>query len=474
MPAAERTAPASLPCPPRRGGRLRYRWHRLAAHVLLVVFGLANLYPFFWMLGASLKAEDEASLQRHWPLPGRKYRLADGFELTPVLPLALADLPAGAAETDATRRAFAELKHRLTLIDQLQRQAASAAAAPPTTDARKYARISRRPLADSDRQLRRLVELGVLAELPAGPARYRLADAADGAVYKGLYPRQILTLWSMRDENRRRHESRQTSAPDSRTVQAYAAKFGLDRAAAREEVRQLARDGHLRGFYSQWINYWIVLKEENFLLHFLNSLVVTVVVVFLTVLLSSMLGYALARLRFPGKMLVLGLMIAGAVAPREAVIIPIFKMLTAAGALEGLWGMVTWLSSVGVGSALLMAGFFWTLPKEVEEAASVDGAGPFRTFFDVALPMARPIVMTVALFAFLNAWNNFLIPLLCTMTRPSMQPLAVAVYNFQRGHPGKWHQINAAASVMIVPVICMFLLVQKHVVKSIAVGAVKG
>ena len=78
------------------------------------------------------------------------------------------------------------------------------------------------------------------------------------------------------------------------------------------------------------------------------------------------------------------------------------------------------------------------------------------------------------LFAFLGAWNNFLVPLLCTVSRPSMQPLAVAVYNFQRGHPGKWHQINAAASVMIVPVILLFLTVQKHVVKSIAVGAVKG
>jgi len=142
--------------------------------------------------------------------------------------------------------------------------------------------------------------------------------------------------------------------------------------------------------------------------------------------------------------------------------------------LENLWGMVLWLTSFGVGNALLMAGFVLTLPREVEEAASVDGAGAFRTFFDVGLPMARPIVMTVGLFAFLTAWNNFLVPLLCTISRPSMQPLAVAVYNFQQGHPGKWQQINAAASIMIVPVILLFLVLQKHVVKSIAVGAVKG
>ena len=117
-----------------------------------------------------------------------------------------------------------------------------------------------------------------------------------------------------------------------------------------------------------------------------------------------------------------------------------------------------------------------TYNKRVFRAAAetFPGAGVFRTFFDVALPMARPIVMTVGLFAFLGAWNNFLVPLLCTVSRPSMQPLAVAVYNFQRGHEGKWQLINAAASVMIVPVILLFLLVQKHVVKAIAVGAVKG
>jgi raffinose/stachyose/melibiose transport system permease protein len=187
-----------------------------------------------------------------------------------------------------------------------------------------------------------------------------------------------------------------------------------------------------------------------------------------------MLGYSLATLKFPGKFWVLGVILAASILPGEARMIPIFKMLMSVGAMDNLWGMIFWLTSFGLGNTLLMAGFFLTLPKDVYEAAAVDGAGPFRTFFDVALPMAKPIVMTVGLFAFLTSWNNFLVPLLCTISRPSMQPLAVAVYNFQQGHPGKWHQINAAAAIMIIPVIILFLLVQKYVVKSIAVGAIKG
>lgn len=313
---------------------------------------------------------------------------------------------------------------------------------------------------------------------PAVEPAYVLADWARGTVHDGLRPRQLLTLLRIWQENQRRHESRTTFAADRWSVGAYEKNYGLENAVgrplAKAEINALLDKNLLTEARLQFMNYWVVLKEENLILNFLTSVLITATVVILTVLASSMLGYALARIRFPGKFLVLGVMIAASILPGEARIIPIFKMLMAVGLMKNLWGLVLWLTSFGVGNALLMAGFFLTLPKEVDEAAEVDGAGVFRKFFDIALPMARPIVMTVGLFAFLTAWNNFLIPLLCTISRPSMQPLAVAVYNFQQGHPGKWHQINAAAAVMIVPVIVLFLLVQRHVVKSIAIGAVKG
>ncbi|MFP4054002.1 MAG: ABC transporter permease subunit [Phycisphaerae bacterium] len=347
-----------------------------------------------------------------------------------------------------------------------------------------YNQVTKVEVDDARRQMLSLSQgpKAALAEVPPSkgadaksrPA-YVLLPWARGAVYHRLLPRQILTMLYMTKEDQRRSESRTTFATDRWSPGDYQKNYGLPtEQQGREEILSLVDRGMMTEGQFQAINYWVVLKEENLLLNFLTSLLITGTVVLLTVLISSMLGYALARIRFPGKFLVLGIMIAASVLPGEARIIPIFKMLMAVGLMKNLWGVVLWLTSFGVGNALLMAGFFLTLPKEVDEAAEVDGAGVFRKFFDIALPMARPIVMTVGLFAFLMAWNNFLIPLLCTISRPSMQPLAVAVYNFQQGHPGKWHQINAAAAVMIVPVILMFLLVQKHVVRSIAVGAVKG
>ncbi|MGC9455699.1 MAG: ABC transporter permease subunit [Phycisphaerae bacterium] len=531
--------------PSRRRSWLRYNWPKVFIHLLLIVLGVLNIYPFFWMLGTSVKAEAEASNNRLTPVPERKYKLSDDFELSEVLPTALQP---GLAEAGADARGdlLNALKKKLEVLHHLQRAAwdfnvrrhveqikggtaglgallqAGAlvhdeanhsywpgeelwtgradyddpAVARTAEELREYYSIT----ADDYAQIAGLEPARAQAHLadllhgagaplrplpPTGedhtagaeqpPARYGLSPGARGRIYKDLYPRQILAMWSMHEENIRRHESRATFATDRWSPEDYRKNTSLhsiDRAA--DELHELVSAGVLSDGTFQWMNYWVVLKEENFILHFLTSLVITAAVVVLTVFVSSMLGYALARIRFPGKMVVLGVMISAAVLPGEARIIPIFKMLMAIRAMENLWGMVLWLSSFGVGNALLMAAFFLTLPRDVDEAAEVDGAGTWRKFFDVALPMARPIMVTVGLFAFLTAWNNFLVPLVCTISRPSMQPLAVAVYNFQQGRAGKWHQINAAAALMIVPVILMFLLVQKHVVRSIAVGAVKG
>jgi raffinose/stachyose/melibiose transport system permease protein len=511
----------------------------LFVHAALLGFGLLNLYPFFWMLGTSIKADAESSNDRMTPFPHLKYKLAEGLDVERAMPEALQP---GLAGAEGKRRVdlLNLLQKKLEVLHALQRAAwddeVRHTVGPPDADAvlrrlvqaglltqdaarrahwlsdAAYRRRWPADLAPADRaalealwdaqtitpkavsvlvQLRSLGEAGALLgdmahgagaplveATPApeedGPA-YRLADGARGRIYRDLYPRQVLTLWFMHQENVRRSESRNTYATDRWSASDYQNKFGLaDGSQARRELAAMLREGYLADATVQAINYWVVLREENFLLYFMTSLVITVVVVFASVMVSSMLGYALARMSFPGKFLTLGVLIAASILPSEARIIPVFKMLLATGALEGLWGMVVWMASGGVGYTLVMAGFFLTLPKEIDEAAEVDGAGVLRKFFDISLPMARPVVMTVMLFAFLGSWNNFLVPLLCTIARPSMQPLAVAVYNFQQGHAGKWHEINAAAAVMVVPVIVLFLFVQKHIVKAIAVGALKG
>jgi raffinose/stachyose/melibiose transport system permease protein len=607
-----------------RGGRkrkvgtwIRYHWWILLVHLLLIGFAVVNLYPFVWMIGSSLKTEAEASSEMFSPVPGQKYRLAEGFNILEVIPVTLA--PGVSDEQMPSPEQLIDIRNKLVVIESLQRSmleenlrgllnaewrrirsqaidaiveqarlaylksyaewrkigkaidaiveqarqaylkswarenpdqaaegqepktvpqpsdeqiesrlpahlrqdakrplqvlldldllvrdgnqlwlpapaAAGQGLAEMTTYQRSlYAKVRQAQLLTPKRysiptklsveqsaeNIRDLQQIGVLEPVlppdhPQGPA-WHLAAGARHEIYRDLLPRQILTLWSMHEENVRRAESRDVFPSNSWKAVSYSKKYGLaDPQLAAGELAEMAEEGMLENATIQWMNYWVVLKEENFLLHFSTSCIITVVVVFATVLVSSMLGYALARMQFPGKFVALGVVIAASVLPAEARIIPIFKMLLGLRLVDNLWGMVLWLTSFGVGNSLLMAGFFLTLPPEVDEAAEVDGAGVFRKFFDVGLPMARPIVMTVGMFAFLTSWNNFLVPLLCTISRPSMQPLAVAVYNFQQGHQGKLHQINAAASLMIVPVILLFLFIQKHVVKSIAVGAVKG
>ncbi len=345
---------------------------------------------------------------------------------------------------------------------------------------REYAVLARLDEQGAARHLDALLDVGVMEQQSIsseeGPqAAYLLRKGAREAIEQDLYPRHILTLWDLHTENLKQAETRSTYAQSRIRVSEYAQKYSLaSEEPALLELSGLQEAGYLTPASYQAMNYWVVLKGENILLNFMTTILLTAMVVLGTVLSSSMLGYALACLKFPGKFWVLGIMIFTSILPGEARVIPIFKMLLSINGLESLWGLMAWLTSFGVGNAMLMAGFFLTLPKEVNEAANVDGAGVFRTFFDIALPMAQPIVMTVGMFAFLTAWNNFMVPLLCTISRPSLQPLAVAVYNYQAGHPGKWHQINAAAAIMIIPVILGFLAVQKHVVKSIAVGAVKG
>lgn len=366
--------------------RLRYTGWRYAAHAILIVLGIANIYPFLWMIGTSLKSTSEAGTERTRVVPQLKYWLREG----------------------ATEESIAP-------------------------------------------------------------------DAPDAP--EGLNARQRQLLRQLLYEDKKRREGTATFIATRISAAEYARKFGkLDfrEEEASEELRELQGQGLLESGRTVPENYGVVWADMNFYLHFLTSVVLTLAVVFLTVLLTSLFGYALARIRFPGKTFVALLFIGCIAAPRDGTFIPIFRMLRSFGMLEGLIGIVLWLTNMGMANSLLMAGFFLTLPKEVEEAAAMDGAGTFRTFFHIAFPMARPIVVTVGLFAFLRAWNQFLIPLICTMSRPNMQPLSVAVFNFQKGHVGLWAQTNAAAAIMIVPLILIFVLLQQHIVRSIAVGAVKG
>lgn len=297
-----------------------------------------------------------------------------------------------------------------------------------------------------------------------------------------LPPEAVKVLNALIDEEQRRAENLRDHVPWRLGLEDYHqlahgdAAQSVPLAQSRRQLATLEAEGWLQSRRLQYENWGMVWRTMGFWLRTCTTIVLTLAVVYLTVLTCSLVGYCLARQRFPGKPVVVIVVLIAAlnVVPGEAVMVPIFLFMRDLSLIGTLWAPILWIVGATASSALLMAGYFLSLPKEVEEAALVDGAGPFRTFFMIALPMAQPMVATIALFAFLGAWNNFMIPLLTTIAHPHMQPLAVAVYDFRGGHAHSWELINAAAAIMVLPVILIFIFLQKRIVAAVAAGAVKG
>jgi raffinose/stachyose/melibiose transport system permease protein len=188
---------------------------------------------------------------------------------------------------------------------------------------------------------------------------------------------------------------------------------------------------------------------------------------------TSMIGYVLGRYSFPGKRAIIGLFVATVFLPTGYTIIPVFEMVNRLGLADTLWGVILAQSGgAHVLYILLFAGYFSQLPRELEEAAIMDGASFVRVFVQVMLPLAMPIVATVIILHFINSWNDFLLPLVLTLSRPDLRTLAVGMYAFRGEFYVDWSGMAAAASISLLPVILVFLFMQRYFVEGIA-GAVK-
>jgi ABC-type glycerol-3-phosphate transport system permease component len=207
--------------------------------------------------------------------------------------------------------------------------------------------------------------------------------------------------------------------------------------------------------------------------YFLNTVIVTVGSILIVLISVSMIGYALGRFQFPGKRLIIGLFVITVFLPEGYTIIPIFELVNRLGLANTLAGVT--LAQAGGGHVvmvLLFAGYFAQLPKEMEEAAVIDGAGFFRVFWEIMLPLAKPIIATTIILQFMNSWNAFLQPLVLTLSRPDLRTLAVGIYAFQGEFFTDWSGMAAAATISLAPIVIVFLLLQRYFVEGIA-GAVK-
>lgn len=221
-------------------------------------------------------------------------------------------------------------------------------------------------------------------------------------------------------------------------------------------------------------NYVRAWQEANIGRYFFNSVFVTVFSVLIAVTVTAMLGYVLGRYRFPGKKVIIGIFAASIFLPEGYTIIPVFDLVSKLGLSGSLWGVT--LAEAGgahVVMILLFAGYFAQLPAELEDAARMDGAGFIRVFGSVYLPLAKPVLATAVILQFMHSWNDFLLPLVLTLSRPELRTLSVGIYAFKGEHLTDWSAMAAASTIALMPIILLFFFLQRYFVESVA-GAMKG
>jgi len=219
-------------------------------------------------------------------------------------------------------------------------------------------------------------------------------------------------------------------------------------------------------------NYFDVFKQMPFGRFMFNSVFIVGSTVLMGLVLNSMIAYALARLRFKGRGLILSVIISLIIIPTEVVVIPLLLMVNRIGWLDSYQVQIVPFI-VDAFSIFLFYQFFIGLPKSLDEAAKIDGANPFQVYWKIIVPLSKPVFATVAILQFLFRWGDFLWPLMVTRGY-EYRPLPVAIQQFFSQDPKVWGDIFAFASMVTIPSLIIFLLFQKWFMRSVASSGIKG
>lgn len=227
-----------------------------------------------------------------------------------------------------------------------------------------------------------------------------------------------------------------------------------------------------------WMNYIEVWQKVDFMAYFWNSMIVAGLTVLLNLILSSLAAYPLARMSFGGKKIFFFAILATIMIPFQAIMLPVYiitlklHLIDSVSNVAGYLGLVMpfAVSAFGI---FLMRQAFLKIPREVEEAAIVDGCNVFQMFVRVVLPMVKPTLAVLAVFTFIGSWGEFLWPSIM-LTKESMYTLPVGINNLQGMFSANWRYIAAGSIISTVPIIIFFLAMQRYFISGENDGAVKG
>lgn len=238
------------------------------------------------------------------------------------------------------------------------------------------------------------------------------------------------------------------------------------------ETASLGADAILRSTDPTLASYATLLQGGSLWNWYMASFITSAGTVVLTVLFGSMAAYAISRMRFRGRQLVFVLILAGIMVPAQVLIVPIFQELEAVGLLNTYWAVI-FPQVPAVIAVFIFKQFFDGLPREMEEAARIDGAGLWRTYWSVIMPLSRPVIAAVSILTFVSVWNNLILPLF-VVSNPDLMTIPVGLATVQGSYGQRFADIQASAVLGALPLVVLYMLFQRRIVEGVTGTGLKG
>jgi len=224
----------------------------------------------------------------------------------------------------------------------------------------------------------------------------------------------------------------------------------------------------------QWQNYTGILTSASFWSQLQSSLVISLGAVAVTVTVASLLAFVFARIEFRGRTIWFNLLMIGLLFPLTVAILPLFIQLTKLGLIDSYWGVILPIAAFSTPSnTVILTNFFSQIPRELEDAAYIDGCSRFGFFRYILLPLARPALTAVAVLVLVFSWNEFYLPL-TILNDPNKWPLPLGLMQYQGQFGTDWARVMAFVMLLIIPAIIFYIFTEKYIVTGLTGGALKG